>query len=251
MKLKDMPYWGEKKPLSKFEAYLDLCDRKNKGHPIQISELAREWEWHRNTVRKFIEDFPLIEDNEITYKKDDNIDFLERDLEDIIWDAQATKEGRMNLEKRGLSIDGKMFRQVELGRYGRLDLLTASIFKRTINATIYELKGHKVNAQTMSQAAKYGTAIREYVGNVYEGLNISIRYILIGRELDLRSDFVYLYNESSLFEIYTYSFDIDGISFHNHDKSYCLEDGALPATPYPITKKELRGLVLPNDWLPF
>lgn len=56
MELKDMPYWGEKKPLSKFEAYLDLCDRKNKGHPILISELARDWDWHRNTVKKFVED---------------------------------------------------------------------------------------------------------------------------------------------------------------------------------------------------
>jgi hypothetical protein len=56
MELKDMPYWGEKKSLSKFEAYLDLCDRKNKGHPILISELARDWDWHRNTVKKFIED---------------------------------------------------------------------------------------------------------------------------------------------------------------------------------------------------
>lgn len=57
MELSDMPHWGDKRVFSKFEAYLDLCDKKNKGHPFVISELARVWNWHRNTVKKIIEDF--------------------------------------------------------------------------------------------------------------------------------------------------------------------------------------------------
>jgi len=57
MELSDMPHWGEKRVFSKFEAYLDLCDKKNKGHHFIISELARVWNWHRNTVKKIIEDF--------------------------------------------------------------------------------------------------------------------------------------------------------------------------------------------------
>ena len=57
MELSDMPHWGEKRVFSKFEAYLDLCDKKNKGHPFVISELARDWNWHRNTVRRIIDDF--------------------------------------------------------------------------------------------------------------------------------------------------------------------------------------------------
>lgn len=55
------------------------------------------------------------------------MDFLEKDLEDIIWNASQTDIGREELKKRGLEIHGKMYRQVNLGDYGRCDLLTISI----------------------------------------------------------------------------------------------------------------------------
>ena len=55
------------------------------------------------------------------------MDFLEKDLEDIIWDASKTNEGRSILSKRGLDIEGKMFRQVSLAEYGRIDLASVQI----------------------------------------------------------------------------------------------------------------------------
>ena len=52
------------------------------------------------------------------------MDFLEKDLEDIIWNAQSTREGREKLKSRGLNIQGKVFRQPNLGEYGIPDLVS-------------------------------------------------------------------------------------------------------------------------------
>ena len=45
--------------------------------------------------------------------------FLEKDLEDIIFEAP-----REELAKRGLHIEGKMYRQLRIGNYGIADLVT-------------------------------------------------------------------------------------------------------------------------------
>jgi len=54
MELSDMPHWGEKRVFSKFEAYLDFMDKKNKGHPISIRQLADKWEWSKSNVSRFV-----------------------------------------------------------------------------------------------------------------------------------------------------------------------------------------------------
>lgn len=57
-----------------------------------------------------------------------NMEFLEKkDLEDIIWEAYQSEYGKYELFNKGLSISGKMYRQVNLGDYGILDLMTVSI----------------------------------------------------------------------------------------------------------------------------
>jgi hypothetical protein len=47
------------------------------------------------------------------------MDFLEKDLEDIIFDSPNEE-----LRKRGLNIWGKKKRQLNIGNYGRADIIT-------------------------------------------------------------------------------------------------------------------------------
>ena len=104
------------------------------------------------------------------------MDFLEKDLEDIIWDASKTNEGRSILSKRGLDIEGKMFRQVSLAEYGRIDLASVQIDPSCICVNIYELKKDFINLDSMIQVAKYGSAVREYIEGKYL-TNLSLIHI--------------------------------------------------------------------------
>lgn len=63
MELKDMPYWGERKPLSKFEAYLDYSDILKKNESYSVRDLSERWEWDKSKVNRFIKSdiFTLIE----------------------------------------------------------------------------------------------------------------------------------------------------------------------------------------------
>lgn len=68
------------------------------------------------------------------------MEFLEKDLEDIIWEAYQSEYGKYELFNKGLAISGKMYRQVNLGDYGILDLMTVSINPKDVIISIYELK---------------------------------------------------------------------------------------------------------------
>lgn len=129
------------------------------------------------------------------------MEFLEKDLEDIIWEAYQSEYGKYELFNKGLSISGKMYRQVNLGDYGILDLMTVSINPEDVIISIYELKKDIINMSTMAQAARYGTGISKYIEERCNIHNrpISLQFFLIGKEIECRSDFVFLYNNSPPF----------------------------------------------------
>lgn len=69
--------------------------------------------------------------------------FLEKDLENIIWETNNKK-----LQEKGLLIEGKKFRQLRIGNYGICDILTVQrenyyLGFSYLNITIYELKKEK------------------------------------------------------------------------------------------------------------
>lgn len=154
--------------------------------------------------------------------------FLERDLEEIIENAD-----RRTLEERGLYINGKLLRQVRIGNYGVADLIEyhreiVNIYpdgRREViqpaTIAVYELKKDKVGISAFLQAAGYLRGIKSYLE--YRGFDYSdfiFKIILIGSELDTKSNFIYLsellpdyYQYGSFLETYTYSIDINGLSF--------------------------------------
>lgn len=141
------------------------------------------------------------------------MDFLEKDLEDIIFYADKGE-----LVNRGLFVGSATdvpthyFRQVKLGNYGVCDLLSISLYGDVYSVTIYELKRKDVNKDTFFQILRYARGVQHLAK--LKNKSVEIDMCMIGRKVDL-SDFVYLPNIFDNVYIFTYNYDYDGISFRN------------------------------------
>lgn len=179
------------------------------------------------------------------------MDFKEKDLENIIYQNTLSEEGRKKLEERGLSINGKVFRQLNLAGYGRLDLMT--VYKRydCLEITIYELKEGKVNTNTLLQACRYLTAVKQIIESK-TNRKIYYRVVLLGREVELNGDFAFLYNFLSFATIVTYEYTIEGISFETIDKDFIKGESKLNPDDYRLSMDDMREIIeLGDTELPF
>lgn len=149
--------------------------------------------------------------------------FLEKDLEQIIYES-----GIDAVNKKGLPIAGKMLRQLKIGNYGIADLITferpfieqvTNVYKIRQQGiiTVYELKKDRVSIGAFLQAVRYAKGIRSYLEKRNKLHLYDIKIVLIGKEIDVDGAFCYLPEilnmETNFIEFYTYTFDIDGISF--------------------------------------
>jgi len=158
------------------------------------------------------------------------MNFLEKDLEQIIYDADKEL-----LADKGLIIDGKLKRQFRIGNYGIADLIEFKkpyyclYFKKYVKGeiSIYELKKEQIGISAFLQALGYLKGIRTFLKlrNLENHFNYSIT--LIGKEIDQNSNYIYLsdflntdtdisdINQNPKFSLfnYTYQYDIDGIKF--------------------------------------
>lgn len=141
--------------------------------------------------------------------------FSEHNLEDIIFESSQTEEGRDNLRSRGLEVCGQLLRQVDLGSYGRADLVETvyDFVEDKPVITVYELKRSIISVEALLQAARYAKGVKRHFEN--ENMECNTCIVLIGEMIDALSDFPYLldYLESDVY-VYTYSYHIDGIHFH-------------------------------------
>jgi hypothetical protein len=159
------------------------------------------------------------------------MDFLEKDLEDIIFNALQCEEGYDMLNERGLDIcySTEHFickRQLKIGNYGIADLVTLSRFtKGRVFIEVIELKKGEVNMDAYVQANRYLTGIKRYMERFHPKLNVVYSMTLIGRQLN-RGDWVYLIDEVEHLKVLTYKYDIDGITFESHS-GYVLRDEGL------------------------
>ena len=150
--------------------------------------------------------------------------FLEKDLEEIIFNSSREK-----LSERGLDLKGVIKRQLKIGKYGVSDLVTFDrvrhlnyysnpvnrgfipVYNHYLDITVYELKKDKISMSAFLQAVRYAKGIKRFL--VKRGFEFEIRLNihLIGKTIDNKSDFIYLSElfDSVLFS--TYDYDIDGI----------------------------------------
>lgn len=163
--------------------------------------------------------------------------FLEKDLEDIIWESDNIK-----LRKRGLSITGIKKRQLKIGNYGISDLVTFSKyinefdgeFSNGIIVTVYELKKEKAGISAFLQALRYCKGIKTYLDKRKPNINVFFKIVLVAKEIDTDSDYIFLTDfinyeleDGCLFSVENYSFkyDIDGITFKSHSEYNLIDKG--------------------------
>jgi len=165
------------------------------------------------------------------------MNFLEKDLEQIIWESDNEK-----LQKRMLKISGKKFRQLKIGNYGISDLVTVKkdyyyhdeSFKVIpfLKITVFELKKEKVGISAFLQAIRYCKGIKDYFDSNRANIDFELNIALIAKSVDTQSDFIFLTdlfgkhhtNNKGLINninFYSFSYGLDGILFTKHDR-YCL-----------------------------
>ncbi len=181
------------------------------------------------------------------------MNFLESDLEEIIYNTINTEGGRDLLSEKGLNIIHNPIiikRQLRVGNYGICDLLTVSRVpllavyipddtdfdmcknKSAIIIDIYELKKDVININTLIQCLRYFAGIKSYLeikGKDHHKIFYNIN--LIGKTIDTNSDWVYLfhyleYEISNIYNgnlcninIYKYNYTISGLEFDKIDLS--------------------------------
>jgi hypothetical protein len=159
--------------------------------------------------------------------------FLEKDLEDIIWESDNEL-----LKQKGLEIEGKKYRQLKIGNFGVSDLITVKrkndLCYNYLDISIYELKKEKVGISAFLQAIRYCKGIKTYLDENKPNINYRINIVLISKEVDLLGSFIFLpdlfYNEYadntiSSINFYSFKYDINGILFKKEEDYNLIDKG--------------------------
>ncbi len=161
--------------------------------------------------------------------------FLEKDLEEIIYNTYLNSPEK--LRKKNLYMHGSIKRQLKIGNYGILDLLTITrdyeyefvpvwdeekrifeckeVIRPILVLTVYELKKEKVGISAFLQCYGYIKGLKEWFKENKPKIRVRFESVLIGKELDTSGSFCYLPELIHELEVYTYSYDVDGLNFKN------------------------------------
>jgi hypothetical protein len=177
------------------------------------------------------------------------MNFLEKDLEQIIYEADKEL-----LAEKGLRVNGKLLRQVRIGNYGIADLVSIerpyyhTYFKNHCKGTItiYELKKENISVSAFLQAVGYVKGIMRWMEQhpknieIISTSNYDINIVLIGKNIDKKSEFLYLADllntdnlgDNSLLdsfnlslEMFTYDYDFNGINFTKIENYKLMNEG--------------------------
>lgn len=166
------------------------------------------------------------------------MEFLEKDLEQIIWEADNEL-----LQEKGLSINGIKKRQLRIGNYGVADIVTFNkmyeydydnnIYLPYLDITIFELKKDKVGIGAFLQSLKYCKGICTYFKLYRKNIKIKLNITLASKEVDISGDFIYLtdliYSDSfgyiNNIDFYSFKYNINGIQFKKECKYDLIHNG--------------------------
>ena len=157
--------------------------------------------------------------------------FLEKELEQIIWESDKTQ-----LENRGLSLYGTLYRQKPIGNYGIADIIQVekaySKNKPYLIIDVLELKQEKIGISAFLQAVRYAKGIQSYLeGRKVKNYTLNIK--LIGKELDMSGSICFLpdlidvnkkilnFGKLNSVKFITYEYRLNGLMF-KEEKGYKL-----------------------------
>lgn len=148
------------------------------------------------------------------------MDFLEKDLGDIIWQNLKHKSGTTMLNKRGLRVfhppAAINYRELNLFEYGFADIVQSVHSDRIGEAQInlFELKRGKAGAAEICQLLRYKTGLKRLISLINPELNCYIESTLVCRSFETNKDDVYLLNElQGNVSVVQYEYKIDGLFF--------------------------------------
>lgn len=148
------------------------------------------------------------------------MNFLEKNLEDIIYETPNDL-----LLERGLFIFGTKKRQLNLGNYGKSDLVTFYRVDGVLVINIFELKKDKVSASTFFQALRYAKAISFYLKSRGFKHKFRFKFMLVGSSIDKDGDFCYMPDLFNNVHLWTYQYQFDGIFFNQHNGYKLINSG--------------------------
>jgi len=174
------------------------------------------------------------------------MNFLEKDLETIIFETPNEK-----LVERGLDIEGFKKRQLRIGNYGIADIVTFSFRENAdlekingkwevlsvnpyLSIEVFELKQKKIDFNTLAQCARYAKGIERYLKYREVSFEYRISLNLIGNEIEINGDFVYLLSDNFLsnVNVFTYEYGFDGIRFNYLSNGYSLIEEGFKKDPF-------------------
>jgi hypothetical protein len=140
----------------------------------------------------------------------------------MIW--QGITSDRLLLQKKGLHIpdSAHYFKQPNLGSYGVADIAGFWIGRRIggyrdIFIHVLEIKKDEINVGTFTQALRYCNAVRRMIEQHLPYCRVDYRIDLIGKTIDLKSDFAYISDIVTNVNLFTYKLDFsNGITFSRH-----------------------------------
>jgi len=182
------------------------------------------------------------------------MNILEKEIEDLVQEYINTeKENVFNLDK------GILLRQFELGNYGVVDLLHINYLafnnpderEKHLTITPIEIKRGKISYNEVGQICRYVKGIGSFISKkgYHDVFNsISVRGILMGKEIDLSSDFVYAMELIESISVYTFSLNLKtGLQFTKEDFGYTRTDEGFERIKNKQLKTVFRKLININN----
>lgn len=137
----------------------------------------------------------------------------EKELEDYIFKNH-------NKKILGSFLSGNLItRQINFKAYGRFDILIIDAESSNfIKYKIVELKEDEIDYKALGQICRYGVALKRTLKKIYpeleEDIDYSIDLYLIGKNIDMKEDFIFISERINNLSIYTYDINLEeGISF--------------------------------------
>ena len=151
------------------------------------------------------------------------MNILECEIEELLFNNLKNEQ---LLRDRGFHyFEQHYYLHPNFGSYGIPDIVGVTIRDaelpeyKVMSATIYELKKESININTLLQASRYAKAINRVTTEIEDLCinEVDIKIVLIGKKIDLGSDFVYVADICDNLHLVTYSIDmIKGVSFNRH-----------------------------------
>jgi RecB family endonuclease NucS len=134
----------------------------------------------------------------------------EKELEDYIY----TELGAMINPINGEKIDW-YGRQVDLGSYGVIDLMTVRFLPEAREIYVIEVKKEVITPKAFAQISKYIIGILHYFDRYAPDMEVLVQGILVSPSVDASEDTLFLINQVNFIEAYSMEFDLKkGVRFN-------------------------------------